>query len=63
MVTLCNDISSANKFCSARNDASFQGARSIPREAAVTSSHLLDSLTAFLDPSSLSSFSQFLITP
>ena len=63
MVTLCNDTSSANKFYSACNDSSFQGARSVPRESAVTSSLSLDSSTAFLVPSSSSFFSQFLIKP
>ena len=43
--------------------SSFQGARSVPGESAVTSSHSLDSFTAFLVLSSLSFSSQFLITP
>ena len=63
IVTLYNDISLANKFCNVCNDSSFQGARSIRRELAVTSSYSLNSLTSFLVPSSLSFFSQFLITP
>ena len=48
IVTLYNNISLANKFCNVCNDSSFQGARSIRRELAVTSSYSLNSLTSFL---------------